>query len=513
MGELRRGSVVPLPAGSEVRGSRALLPFGADFVCAARLPRDGNPPGKASDLRVLPVAFDASGERKRQFAEAAALLSEEEPLGGRVLSGPSTALWCVKFCRDNGGSFQLSFEQWKRAANVNKYDRACYEMEVISRSLDSLLAIDQVNLLALVGAEILCRRWQLIREAYKVSPNAPDFSAADEFMGWGSRRHGGALAPALGRYVSEELRAQASVAKEARKAKEEKELRAASSKQKGDGQGFRQEVRRDVPELGAAHPPVKDGNWRDLLPLPMVEVPVCNGHVSRCIARRLHRWALLGRRANAVIAAVRSQVMEPLMPKDGALMGGHAIFQLALDKAYGAVSELLKYSPGSYDVGSQTTVVTYDRDLVSWPDVGKQVPSAHSLLDDYGREILSKFSESMLADAESRARIAEKGSRVVPYMDEKLRGDLHLYLDFVSQLHGRNMIDFTAEPLNFATPFFVRKKSGRQRLVWDCRASNEMFTEPSKLRVASGVRVSDIVLAKDPVLYTAQSASRISSIP
>eukprot|EP00971_Amphidinium_carterae_P318919 6339562-Amphidinium_carterae.1 len=168
MGELRRGSVVPLPAGTEVRGSSALLPFGADFVCAARLPRDGNLPGKASDLRVLPVAFDASGERKRQFTEAAALLSEEEPLGGRVLSGPSTALWCVKFCRDNGGSFQLSLEQWKRAANVNEYDRACYEMEVISSSLDSLLTIDQVNLPALVGAEILCRRWQLIREAYKV---------------------------------------------------------------------------------------------------------------------------------------------------------------------------------------------------------------------------------------------------------------------------------------------------------------------------------------------------------
>ena len=67
-----------------------------------------------------------------------------------------------------------------------------------------------------------------------MSPSAPDYSASDYFMGWGSRRAGSTIAPALVAHVAEELRNDYAIVKEQRKAKEEKVLRG---KNKGTSKG------------------------------------------------------------------------------------------------------------------------------------------------------------------------------------------------------------------------------------------------------------------------------------
>mmetsp|Transcript_150499 Transcript_150499/g.481750 ORF Transcript_150499/g.481750 Transcript_150499/m.481750 type:complete len:88 (+) Transcript_150499:1-264(+) len=84
----------------------------------------------------------------------------------------------------------MSNLEWRRTSRIPDGDRAVYEDEVICRALQFLATVDQVNLPNLVGAELLCRRHQLIREAYRLSPSAPDYSASDWFMGWGNRRSG-----------------------------------------------------------------------------------------------------------------------------------------------------------------------------------------------------------------------------------------------------------------------------------------------------------------------------------
>mmetsp|Transcript_116243 Transcript_116243/g.369909 ORF Transcript_116243/g.369909 Transcript_116243/m.369909 type:complete len:90 (-) Transcript_116243:466-735(-) len=81
------------------------------------------------------------------------------------------------------------------------------------------------------------RRIQLIREAYRISPSAPDFSASDHFMGWGRRRGGEAAQQSFTSYVADQLRTEASIAKESRKAREEKNLRAHRPNPKGKGKG------------------------------------------------------------------------------------------------------------------------------------------------------------------------------------------------------------------------------------------------------------------------------------
>ena len=78
--------------------------------------------------------------------------------------------------------------EWKRNSAVPSGDRAVYEDEALCLALQFLSTIDQINVPNLKGCELMGRRIQLIREAYRISPSAPDFSASDHFMGWGRHR-------------------------------------------------------------------------------------------------------------------------------------------------------------------------------------------------------------------------------------------------------------------------------------------------------------------------------------
>ena len=131
----------------------------------------------------------------------------------------------MKRMADYGGITDAAHQSWLRAQSVSAADRSVYESEALHAILGALTMIDQVNLPNLVGGELLVRRIALIREAHRISPGAPDYSASDHFMGWGRRREGGGIAPALSRHVATELQSEAAVAKEARKAREEQQLR------------------------------------------------------------------------------------------------------------------------------------------------------------------------------------------------------------------------------------------------------------------------------------------------
>ena len=153
------------------------------------------------------------------------------------MRGPRTTLWTMKYIRDNGSSALQAHEAWLRASRVPQGDRSTYEHEVLSRVLDAAATQDQLNLPALVSMEYVCRRMALIKEAHRVNPAQPDYSAADQFMGWNSRAGGAAIAPGLQAHVADLLRQDAAVAKEARKAREERQLREPKKPPKGGGKG------------------------------------------------------------------------------------------------------------------------------------------------------------------------------------------------------------------------------------------------------------------------------------
>lgn len=235
-GRIKRGDVLavdpaPLPPGHVAAGDRALVPIDGECIFARKVKPEEVAQHKLEDIRILPVTFDGQGVRRREFANAVMLLEDVNPQGGGLqLEGPATVLKFVKMLRDSSQTPSTFHEFWIRTSEIPKGDRSVYEHECLARILESMLTVDQLHVSSLQSAELLSRRMLVIREAHKTSPGAPDYSAADITMGWRFRRGAQGVVPEMSAYVAQELKNEAAVMKEARKAKEEAKLRRQDPK-------------------------------------------------------------------------------------------------------------------------------------------------------------------------------------------------------------------------------------------------------------------------------------------
>ena len=136
---------------------------------------------------------------------------------------PSTALNIAKSLRDQNLTPTTYHEFWLRNGDIPRGDRSIYEHECLSRIFEAMVTVDQLNPSGLQSAELVVRRMQVIREAHRICPSAPDYSSADVFMGWRYRRQNQGVDSGLAAYVATELKNDAAIAKESRKAREEQQ--------------------------------------------------------------------------------------------------------------------------------------------------------------------------------------------------------------------------------------------------------------------------------------------------
>ena len=190
-----------LPAGAVQLGDRAIVDVGnGQHLCLKQI--DANLVGsmEAEDLRVLPLRFDPQGQRRAEFADMVALMKQVDMPGWKDISNFVTSkirhavygfpnlkskVWAgevgvgleiegsygkpamnhaarcpreVKSMVMRGLAPVTDHEHWVRTHELAKGDRSVYEMEVITRVLEALAAVDQLNLPNLKGAELLIRR-------------------------------------------------------------------------------------------------------------------------------------------------------------------------------------------------------------------------------------------------------------------------------------------------------------------------------------------------------------------
>lgn len=86
--------------------------------------------------------------------------------------------------------------------------------------------------------EHLLRRLQLIEEAHVLSPSTPSYDGAEHWMGTGRRKGGVLVFPELARHVATRVCEETEVAKERRKAREERRLAPSGGKSDGKGGAF-----------------------------------------------------------------------------------------------------------------------------------------------------------------------------------------------------------------------------------------------------------------------------------
>ena len=233
-GGRKKGDIVcidpaALPVGSVVLGNHGVVPdlLGGVDGCFVRKVNQQDAAGyQLDDLRILPIKFDAQGVRRRDFNGGVADMVEGTPQGGGLqLDGPTTSLNILKALRDQNFTPTTFHEYWLRSSEIPKGNRSVYEHEVLSRILESMVTVDQLNVCSLQAAELLVRRMQVIREAHRISPSNPDYSASDHMMGWRYKKGGQVIDAALAAHVATELQNEAAILKEARKAREEENNR------------------------------------------------------------------------------------------------------------------------------------------------------------------------------------------------------------------------------------------------------------------------------------------------
>ena len=104
---------------------------------------------------------------------------------------------------------------------------------MLAEILEKAAVEDQLNLPKFTSMEIVTRRLTIIGEAHAANPTNPDYTGSDVFLGLGKRRGGALVNPALSAYSATLMRDEAAVAKERRKAREERTLRP-----EGGGGGY-----------------------------------------------------------------------------------------------------------------------------------------------------------------------------------------------------------------------------------------------------------------------------------
>ena len=119
-------------------------------------------------------------------------------------------------------------------------DRTAYELQVLARIMEHAACYDQLNLFNLGCVEVMVRKLQMAEEKYKErlyhNQGLGDNVGEDHhlFMGTQGTRGNLCVAPALQKFIAEELQKESAVLKERRKAREERSLARGKAKAKAE---------------------------------------------------------------------------------------------------------------------------------------------------------------------------------------------------------------------------------------------------------------------------------------
>ena len=117
------------------------------------------------------------------------------------------------------------------------------------------------------------------------------------------------------------------------------------------------------------------------------------------------------------------------------------------------------------------------KENISWPEVESSPVDVLGCLPRAARERLGAWRKHMLL---SESQPSQEIEHVVPYIDPVLKHSPAEYAGFVIALEERSMIRYqlAGDCESLLGVFFVYKKSGQPRLIFDTRKLNQMFSSP-----------------------------------
>eukprot|EP00435_Cladocopium_sp_Y103_P007924 s2848_g2.t1 len=405
------------------------------------------------DVRTLTVTYGMNGERHRGFRETVKELTmcdfEDFPLQ------PRTSLEYCRAIASVAESATAQHHVWASGSRIPEGDRSLFEDEVLARILDAAIMYDCLNISNLACIELVCRRRQLLAEAHSASPAAPSYMGAEHFMGQTYKAGGGIVVPSLTDYV--------------------------------------------------------------------LDRSVC-----RDVQRRVLRRGQLAKRANQAILALNSLFSGESFGHDSGVVDDLSVLPLfqqhAISDIISAVSRLgaplhdsgpgalstLRAAGSSYceaksGVGDVVPLAFSDLSLPSKGVVGVDLLEA---LDAPLRAMVDDFEGAMLQDSSVWTAVSRDASHLKPYSDPCLKHRKN-FLRFVQLLYDRGLVGFTSKHRGFVGAFSVAKKNKivdgvvkkRQRLVLDCRQTNQLFRPSPYTQLGSLASLCKLQLPSGQQLY------------
>ena len=140
----------------------------------------------------------------------------------------------------------------------------------------------------------------------------------------------------------------------------------------------------------------------------------------------------------------------------------------------------------------------YAKENISWPQASSKPVPLDRCLADGDREWLGTWQRHMLKQGG-----CTNVEPVVPYIDPVLKHNPVEYAGFLHELYSRSMIKFrvaNGEKGKLGV-FFVTKKSGQLRLIFDTRLLNQSFTDPPSTDLPSADAFTRLEMPHDQGFY------------
>ncbi len=260
---------------------------------------------------------------------------------------------------------------------------------------------------------------------------------------------------------------------------------------------------------------------RDLFPLPRDDavVPPLSRSLGRHTCQRISGDAAIRRRVNECVDVVNSLhggnlAFEGLRPSEAQARAlQHITDSVFCDKPPESIkgespqasfSAMLGFRASLYpedDGGSVRMAPLRPDSDIAWPARAGSMRLIDALPSDTAEDVLNARSRLSRPSEEFKQLVHDEGKAGL-YTDPLLRCDDDVYATFVCELLSRNMAFLSlAKPLQEVGIFFVVKKSGQLRIIFDARRVNQGLVPPPPTRLASPAALAELQINDSEDLY------------
>ena len=255
---------------------------------------------------------------------------------------------------------------------------------------------------------------------------------------------------------------------------------------------------------------------RDLLPFPLPFPAAGNlpkgPHISRSIRRKLctkqgwQTWANDGAEATNELYGSHSSFAGPLTASKEAALAQFCNHYRNVDKPPSDVSPagaFLELCQNSLPYLSESVgPAPYDNEKISLPDACNDPANPLSCLSPEHLELISGPGNPMLRPEDEALHELDDLGLSHAHVDPAFNSP-KIYVQFLMQMHSRQLLQFTTGGKTYLGVFFVTKKNGKLRVILDTRIVNCLFKKPPKTRLPTPAALTSLETIAGQEVYFA----------